>query len=195
MEPPIHLEELDHCKDSGKITEDEKKEIYEKYSKLLGEFIDVYCVSNDIKPLAAMDFSSYGIRKLRKLDKDLINEVIDYCNSKDVQLLHNKKTGGHYLKSIFFLPKNYENALKLMKVIWYPDTIENMIDIKYDCYIGLLLGYSKKNIKFFVKRNYGIDITIEDLNKMLIEINNMEVTLEELQSEYKIVHLTNIKNI
>ena len=82
-----------------------------------------------------------------------------------------------------------------MKVIWYPDTIENMICIKYDCYVGLLLGYSKKNIKFFVKRNYDIDITNEDLNKMLIEINNMEVTLEELQSEYKIVHLTNIKNI
>ena len=194
MKPPIHLNHLKYC-DRGLISEDKKPEEFDKYSKKIGEFIDVYCVANKNKNLAALDFSSYGIRKFRKMDKDLINSVIDYCNSKNVQILHNKKTGGMYLKSVFFLPKNYKNALKLMKIVWYPELMENITIITYHCYVGLLLGYSKKNIKFFIKKNYERNITNTDLSKIMTEINNMEVTFEDLQSRYKIVHLTTIKNI
>jgi len=195
MDPLIHLTHIKNCINTGKISDENQSEEYDTYSKKIGEFINVYCVANNKKKLAAMDFSSYGIRKFRKMDKDLINSIIDYCNSKNVQILHNKKTGGMYLKSIFFLPKNYKNALKLMKILWYPELVENITNITYHCYVGLLLGYSKKNIKYFIKKHYEINITNADLSEIMTEINNMEVTLEDLQSDYKIVHLTTIKNI
>ena len=75
-------------------------------------------------------------KKLRKnYDVKLINHVLSYTNSKNVQYLHNTKTGGMYLKSIFFLPENYQNALKLMYILWYSDSniigIENNILLVY----------------------------------------------------------------
>jgi len=159
----------------------------------IGEIFDIYCVSKSNKPLAGLDFSAYGKRKLRKLNVSKVNEVIDYSNYKNVQYLHNKQTGGMYLKSVFFLPENYEKALKLMYVLWSPE-FDNSKGEK-SMFIGLLFGYKKENIIHFYKINFDKEITIKDLDKVERKLFKMKVTLEDLQKYHKIVHKTSVENI
>ena len=97
VKDPITIYDCDY----GLISKDKLSNIFTILDKKLGEFIEVYCVAKDKKPLAALDFSTRGKNLLRKLDKSLINKVIQYSNYKNVKALHNKKTGGMYLKTIF----------------------------------------------------------------------------------------------
>lgn len=54
-----------------------------------------------------------------------------------------------YLKSIFFLSKNINNALKLMYILWVPNILFEQIETQIA--IGVLFGYEEKNIIYFVK--------------------------------------------
>lgn len=159
--------------------------------------LDVYCVAKNKKKLAVLDFSNYGKKKLRKLDKTLINKVISYSNYKNVKALHNKKTGGMYLKTIFYTKKNYKNALKLMDILWNPKPIFYGSDLTIA--IGLLLGYNKKNIIYMVERDLkklNLKINKIMLNKIIKIIQNMidkmDTTLEDLNKHSKIVILDEI---
>jgi hypothetical protein len=156
----------------------------------LGEFSDVYFVAKKKKKLAALDLSTYGKNKFRKLNTTSINQVIEKCNHANVKALHNKKTGGMYLKTIFFLQENYENALKLMDILWNPTPpIAHPIDEQIA--IGLLLGYKHSNIIAFIEKNYNITpdkTTIEHMfNQIQSAINQMDVSLEDLNKHSKIV--------
>ena len=73
----------------------------------LGEILDVLAVAYDLKPLAALDFTTYGRSKLKKGNVVFINKIIEFCVQQGVKYVHHTKSGGMYLKSIFFLPKNF----------------------------------------------------------------------------------------
>ena len=189
---PLELKYRNIC-DTGLISKTKIDKNLLELSSMIGEISDVYSVANKNKELAALDFSSYGRRKLKKLDIKLINKIIDYCNSKGMQILHNKKNGGMYLKTIFFLPDNYNKALKLMKILWNPSNTISIINHKI--LIGLLLGYNNDNIIHFLELNYNIKINSNDIKKTEIILNNMNVSLEELQTSINIVHLNTIKKL
>ena len=107
-------------------------------------------------------------------------------------MLHNTKNGGMYLKTIFFLPHNYNKALKLMKILWYSES-----SIPYNMHtvsIGLLLGYDKDNIIYISHRD-KLYITKKDIQNIKKKIDKMKVTLTELQGTYKIVHKISIPNL
>ena len=196
MKDPIDNKLLKECS-KATITEDSEmnEDIGEKL-KMTGadaEIFDVYCVAKNKKPLAALDFSTYGINKMRKGNKPLVNKIIDYCNYKGIQALHNKQKGGMYLKTIFFLPKNYKKVLQLMGILWYPDIATDLFESQF--MIGKLLGYSNKDIKFFIKRNYNKNITPSDINKYNKNLKKIDITLEDLQNYNNIIHLKEIKNI
>jgi len=176
--------------DKGLVSKDVNLKLQELNNKI-GEISDIYAVANNNKPLATLDFSSLGKRKLKKKDSVLINKIIDYCNYKGVQMLHNTKKGGMYLKTIFFLPHNYNKALKLMKILWYPSSIPyNMHTVS----IGLLLGYDKDNIIYISHRD-KLYIKKKDILSVQKKIDKMKVTLDDLQGIHKIVYKTNIPNI
>ena len=182
-------------KSCSKATITEDSEMNEDIGAKLkiDEFMDVYCVAKNKKPLAALDFSTSGINKFRKGNKKLVNKVIDYCNYKGIQALHNKQKGGMYLKTIFFLPKNYKEALKLMGILWYDNLTTDQSECQF--MIGKLLGYSDKDIKFFIKRNYNKNITSSDIKKFKKNLKKLNITLEGLQGSYDIVHLKTIEKI
>ena len=138
MKDPLNIDK-NFC-DRGTISKQMIKT--DKRADSLGEIFDIYCVARHKKPLAALDFSTYGKNKYKKEHKTLKNRVLRYCNEQGVQMLHNKKKGGMYLKSIFYLPKNYKKALKLMYILWYPGFPGQW----YSIAIGILLGYKDSNI-------------------------------------------------
>jgi len=177
--------------DKGLVSKDNNLLLTELSNKI-GEISDVYSVSKGNKELAALDFSAYGKNKLKKLNLKLINKVIDYCNCRGVQILHNTKTGGNYLKTIFFLPHNYDKALKLMNILWYPNS--NIPDNMFHVSIGLLLGYDIDNI-IYISKLSKLNITKKDILSIKKKINKMKITLEDLQGKYKIVHKTFIPNL
>ena len=160
----------------------------------IGELFDIYCVSLRLKPLAALDFSSYGKKKIKKLNVERINKIINFCNEKNVKFLHINKNNGMYLKSIFFLEENISNAIKLMYHLWIKC---EYLDYSYYHFVnGYLLGYDLFNIKFFIKKNYDIELSEDDLYTLqtLCELN--DYTLEDLkQSEHKIILKDRIKTI
>jgi hypothetical protein len=193
IKDPLPLKYKEVC-DEGLISETPTNPLVLELSRKIGEFHDVYCVANKQKSLAALDFSSYGKTKMRKkFNLKLTNEVINYCNNKNVQYLHNTKTGGMYLKSIFFLPENYEHALKLMYVLWY--THPNFDGINNSIAIGLLLDYSIDNIIFFCKRNYKTIITKKNVSKVADNLKKLEINLEMLQKDFKILHKKTIPTL
>ena len=181
--------------DKGRISKKEPSVLRLSLEDKLGEIIDVYCVSKNEKKLAALDFSTHGKKKLMKLDKPLINKVINYCNYKNVKALHNKKIGGNYLKTIFFAQKNYKNALKLMDILWNPiyDNPESHTTVQIS--IGLLLGYKHKNIISFIDKLYGQKPTLTEIKMIHQSITNMDVSLEGLNKHSKIVLLETIPTI
>ncbi len=185
------LSEYENVCDSGIISKNKPNPNFVFLNNLLGELHDVYCVATNKKPLAALDFSAHGRRKLKSENVIIKNKVIKYCNDKNVEAIHNTKRGGMYLKTIFFLPKNYNNALKLMKILWYP--APEMDDNEYQMAVGLLLGYSKQNIKYFLKEKYHSNVSLRYINEIQKQISEMTVSLEDLQSSYKVVHLKSIK--
>ena len=180
--------------DKGLVSENKININISSYLEKIGEFNDVYCVSKGLKKLSGLDFSSYGKDKFRKsFNKDLINKVIDYCNYKNVHYLHNKKKGGMYLKSIFFLPKNINSALKLMYILWVPNSLFKQIETQIA--IGLLFGYKEQNIIYFCRDKLGEYITNIHIKDVKNKISKLKITLVELQKANNIVYKTNIDNI
>jgi len=183
---------------SGRVSKDIRTSLSISVENKVGEFIDVYCVSKNEKKLAALDFSTYGKNKFRKLNKSLINKVIKYCNYKNVKALHNKKRGGLYLKTVFFTQKNYTNALKLMNILWNPvRPIEHPIDEQVA--IGLLFGYKQANIIVFIENTYKLKINHTKMKGVFRiikdKINKMKVSLEDLNKHSNIVLLETIPTI
>jgi len=185
--------------DVGRISKDTISTITISLEKKIGEFLDVYCVSKNEKKLAVLDFSTLGKNKFRKLDKSLINKVIQYSNYKNVKALHNKKRGGLYLKTVFFTQKNYKNALKLMNMLWNPaQSIEHPIE--YQIAIGLLLGYKRENIIEFIRIRFNLIRIDQSRIKFIFKdvkdkIKNMNVSLEDLNKHSDIVLLDTIPTI
>jgi lipopolysaccharide cholinephosphotransferase len=181
--------ELDIVCDKGAISEQKSKT-----SKItnIGEFSDVYCVAKGIKPLAALDFSEYGIKKFKKLNVKYINKIIDFANSKGVQILHKKQKAGMYLKTVFFLPTNYNKALLLMHILW--NYSKSDAQEEYGYMIGTLLGYSIENIKYFIKKTHNILITNKQISVYNKKLDNMKISLSELE-DINIVKIDKIKNI
>ena len=181
--------------DNGLISEDKIDLRLNVLQKVFGELYDIYCVAKNKKPLAMLDYTAYGRRKLRSTNVKIKNELIKYCNGEGIEILHNKKIGGMYLKTIFFLPKNYNKALKLMAILWYPELNNGMSDIDNIIATGVLLGYSNKNIIYFIKKNYKIDIKSKDITITKKKINSMKISIEDFQpkNKNKIVHLREIE--
>ena len=149
----------------------------------LGEFFDVLSVAYGLKPLAALDFTPYGKKKLKKLDIKLINKVIEFCNKQGVKYIHHTKTGGMYLKSVFFLPENYQKAVNLMFILWKEPKLsdEPIIDNMYHhFYIGRSLGYSDKNIQFFLKKNLDVTLTETQLKKINKQMDKDKYTIDDM---------------
>ena len=195
VKDPLDIKYRNIC-DTGLVCELNPSKNLIELSIQIGEFSDVYSVVNNNKPLAALDFSAYGRKKLKKLNLPLINDVIEYCNFKGIQMIHNTKIGGGYLKSICFLPHNYKNALKLMALLWYSNLIYKlMTSIQFDIGIGLLLGYNIDNIIYFTYTKHKEVITIKDVLFMKKIIDKVNISLEDLQGTYKIVHYNAIKSI
>lgn len=144
----------------------------------VGEWFDVKCVAEGKKPLAALDYSNYGRKKIR--NKDLVRSII--AHSKGVQVLHMQKEGGMYLKTIFFKPRQFENAKRLMYLLWFNHGSD---PIFYHYTIGKLLGYSLPNIEYFLKRT----LTKELVQQFNIIIKNTKVSMDQLPG---VVHYTSI---
>lgn len=190
MYPPLDINQLNYV-DTGLISKNDNNTPAHISNLNTMEIYDLFCVAENKKPLAGLDFSAYGRSKLKKCNLCLINKIIDYCNFKKMKMLHVRQNGGMYLKSVFFMPDNYKNALKLMYVLWY-DKIES---IKSDIMIGLLFGYKHENIIYFVKRNYNLEIFEYTINKIQKELDNLTITLEDLNKDHHIILLDSIKRI
>ena len=186
---PLNKKYRNMC-DTGLISTQKITPLLEKLLSQIAEIQDVYCVANNNKLLAALDFSSKGKAFLKKQNLDLINKFIEYANQQGVKYLHNTKKGGMYLKSIFFLPKNYNQALKLMYILWYSDDFNNM---EYQIAIGLLLDYNITNIIFFCKDKLGLIVTKKHIEIVKKKIKSLNITLDDLQKKYKIVLKSSIE--
>jgi hypothetical protein len=183
------------CCDQGRVSENESYCKIDNSEDSFLELHDVICVAAGNKPLAALDFSTLGKSKLKKTNIQLKNFAIKYANNNNVEMLHNKKTGGMYLKTIFFLPENYDNALKLMYVLWYGSKLK-MTGVELQIAIGLLLGYSNANISHFIRIRYNFDKAKKvPIAKVTNALKKMKITLEDLQKDHKIVHLKDIPSL
>jgi hypothetical protein len=182
---PINNKFLNIC-DKGLISKDLINPLLLELQNLLGEFCDLYSVIHNTKKLCSFDFSIYSKNKYKLSDKLLINNLIDFANTKDIHYIHNTKTGGIYLKTIFFHKNNLDSALKLMKIIWFPCTnIKTNID--YQIALGYLLGYTHENIIYFIKTRYNTIINSKYLLNIINCVDDMNVQLKDLQTIYKII--------
>ena len=81
-----------------------------------------------------------------------------------------------------------------MDILWNPKRIFNGIDL--DIALGLLLGYTKSNIIYFIEKNYKVKIDKKKIKHVFTiiqnEINKMNTTLEDLNKFSKIVVLEKI---
>ena len=145
----------------------------------LGEMFDVLAVAYDLKPLAALDFTPYGKNKIKKLDIKMINKVIEFCNKRGVKYIHHAKIGGMYLKSIFFRPKNYQKAINLMYMLWKSPISFNEPYVHF--YIGKSLGYTDKNIKFFIKEKLGKTLTNNQIKEFNNKLNKDKYTIDDMK--------------
>lgn len=184
--------------DKGAITVNPK---FNEVISSIGEIFDIYCVALKIKPLAALDFSSYGRSKFKKYNCEsikLINEIIRFCNSKKVYYYHVTKRSGMYLKSIFFLEENRDNARKLMYHLWIKCDIIN--HFYYHFVNGYLLGYTNENIICFLKKNFNLELDDKIILNFFLYFKNHCDKLEYIDSdldkcEHKIVLKKIIKEI
>lgn len=165
--------------DDGLISDDG----VEKSIPELGEIFDVYCVANGKKPVAGLDYTSYGKSKLKKLNVELINKVIDYANRNGVKMIQLTKKGGVYLKSFFFKEENYTDALRAMMVLLFPENAEEVFNLNKNdlsAATGLLFGYTRVNIVAFYKY-HGSTITVEEIQTIREKLNRFTPTLKDLK--------------
>lgn len=187
-----------------KCSNGDKTVINSELDKQIGEFQDVLCVANNKKKIAALDFSNYGISKYRKLNKKLINKIIDYANTKNVKYLHINKKGGVYLKTVFFKEKNYKDALKFINLIWnpkielyFPLVNTNIIPLVVEVATGILQGYEKKFIFENIIKIYNFKFYNEKLlyNNVKKNIKTMKITLDDINKFENCTKFDKIKNI
>ena len=167
------------CKDGVISAEGVKKDPKPE----LGEILDVYCVAIGIKPVAGLDYTSYGKSKLKKLNVELINQVIDYANANGVKMIQMTTKGGIYLKSYFFKEKNYADALRAMMVILFSEDAKKvfgLMDCDIDAAIGLLFGYTRNNIVAFYKY-HGREITLDQIEIIREKLNRFTPILKDLK--------------
>ena len=181
----------------GLVSESKKKMNNKEQliSNNLGEMLDVLAVAYDLKPLAALDFTPYGRSKLKKENVVLKNKIIEFCVQQGVKYIHYTKTGGMYLKSIFFLPKNQQKAINLMYVLWKNPVFTDdplLNNMYFHFYIGRSLGYSKKNIQYFLEKNLQVSLNEEQLKKINSIFESDKYTLEDF-SPLKIKIIEKIK--
>jgi hypothetical protein len=175
----MSLEILDKIEcDKGRINEENK---YDD-DKLLGEYFDVYCVIRGKKPLASLDDSPYGRNKAKKrYNVNLINKIFDLGEKHNLMFIHNKMNKS-YLKTIFFLEKNMYEAIILSYVLW-ADKYDKLESFMATFYIGYLLGYDIKNIKYIYKRNFNYILTDEKIKEGIAQLNKIDV--KEVTKMYK----------
>jgi len=148
----------------------------------IGEYSDVLCVAYGTKPLAILDGSDKGRKNhMDHHDTELTNEVIELCHESDIWCIHNKSTRSSiYTKTVFFHKDNYNDAVKLMSIIFYGrSTLRN-----YDYVIGKLLGYSLENIQAFYDHNYTRSLNKEESVEFDKQIEEIDVTFEQLDAEH-----------
>lgn len=187
---PIDKKFINVC-DKGLISENPIDPLFLELQNILGEFVDLYSVINNTKKLCGLDFSNYTKKRYKTEDKLLINQLIDYTNTKDIHYIHYTKNGGMYLKTIFFHKDNLDLALKLMKILWFPCS-NILINEDYQIALGILFGYSNQNIIHFIQTRYNFIIDENYINKLKISIDNMNVKLEDLN---KVIYVQHIENI
>ena len=193
VKDPFNKKFIGVC-DTGMVSETKQDIKLIEFLNLIGEMGDIYCVAIGNKNLASLDFSSYGKKKIKMgLELKTINNIIEFCNSKGIEYIHNTKNGGVYLKSVFFLPHNYNNALKLMTILWYPEDTFIKTNTDYQIAIGILLGYLYENIIYFLKKSYSTEIKLTEVLDIKNKLINMDVKLQDIQYKYKIIHRKSIE--
>lgn len=190
---PIDNKFLNIC-DKGLVSKTPINPLLLELQNLLGEFCDLYSVIQNTKKICAIDFSIYSKNRYKYKDKLVINNLIDFANTKNIHYIHNTKTGGIYLKTIFFHKNNLDLALKLMKIIWFP-CVNIKTNIDYQIALGYLLGYSDENIIYFIEKQHKTIINSTYLLNLKNSIDVMTVKLTDLQTIYKIIYVSHIEHI
>ena len=163
----------------GRVTENPSEfyRLQDRCYQLVGDFFDVLCVANGKKPCAISNVTAYGKIKHRKNDKELINYIIAYCDSLEVNAIHKNDIKSQ--NTIFFLHENYNKALILANILWYPTSNLPFSEITHyvlESIIGTMLGYDENNIEYFVKIRFNVQrITDEDRIKVINIINNINM--------------------
>ena len=85
------------------------------------------------------------------------------------------------------------NAIKLMDVLWGNNRLFK--GLNYHIAIGNLLGYSDKNIIYFMKTNYNVTLSNKQLNDIKKKIKNYKVNFNDLKKYDKFEIYETIKNI
>ena len=163
----------------GQITESKgEKEMMKKIEEYnVGEIYDLFCVSNDNKPLALLDFSS---DEYKNKNKELIHKIIEYANYKSVKgLYYNDKT-------IYYKTEHYKDAITLMGLIMLPLKY-TQDSTEYHVMVGLLLGYSVENIIYFIKLNYNSIITEDMVSMIKDKLDHLEIKCEDINSKIKYI--------
>jgi hypothetical protein len=164
----------------------------------IGEFFDLLCVALRKKPLTSFDYLDYktnfpNVKKwLPKVNKKLINEIIDFANEKNIKALQFKKKGGTYLRTIFYYPHQKNNAYKLAYILWSKE------ELREPYTIGILLGYSTHNIKQYYLQNFEIKLTGEDdklYRKEVRELKNYKEWVNDNIAKKKIQLIDHIERI
>lgn len=149
----------------------------------IGEYDDVYAVAINKKPVAMKSLYEDN----NSLNIKLITKIISYINNINICILkvkyldYSNECNDEY-NCIICLPKNYENALKLIICRTYSDQCFK------DYAIGKLLGYSIENINAFLLWNNIIkcDLTkdkIVEFDKKIESINTSNDELKRLRIE------------
>lgn len=141
----------------------------------IGEWADVWCVATGKKPLATLDYSDQGRKKIK--NKTLVRKIIAYANSKGVQALHIQRKDGAYTKTVFFKPRQFENAKRLMYVMWFDQGPSPAL---FDYIMGKLLGYSLPNILYFIETRNGKKLNSVQVKMFNLIIKKVKVTMEML---------------
>jgi hypothetical protein len=156
----------------------------------LMEFDDMYCVASGQKPVGAFNFSkSSQKRSIRSVGAASLNKIIRFANSKNIQWIQTKLKG-HYLNTVFYLPENKGKAIALMKLLWDKDP-PKLFKYFSTQSIGLLLGYSHKNVQYFSMEKMNTAVTEDELKLLdhALDTWSKKVTEDDLPEKTKIMNV------
>ena len=143
----------------------------------IGEYMDVLATIYSLKPLGALNIfhknyvENPGVNEVKKMAKE-------YGLRRFTKVRNNKL---HYLNTIYFHPKNKDNAKKLIAILWCNIVYEHHKEYM----IGKLLGYTKDSLIAFYQRNYGIVLSDETITMMDAELDKMVIN-QSLLDKYDI---------